>query len=681
LKKQSLFIKMLIFAVKNFDYLKAYKKFDVVKTILTRANMELGKWNILHPNYETRVKEFNYAALNLVKGRYLALVATKEGSGEKWKEVFYCLNEANRVGNELYKLIVSEGESKIDLKPIALESKDTEIFFTDDVPIPPEIQPIVILKGSDFQMGYQYAQQVIEIFGSWIFEQKAGILLSGEEDYCIVKWEEQIKQHTPELIDFMKGWSKGAKACGINMSYHDVLVLWVGHKPPESNYLGMTTELGKLPPPACSGAAAWGSASVDGKLVTASSGDYDPCFSVTMMLYPESGNNYIFTPFSVVGDVPFLGPTYMFGHPGLNEKGLAYVHHGGNPKMIEPKTSWGYGIRRAASIMHVLRFADNAKQALEIELSFPIGDIGLDSGTAGGFYADSTYGYVVESRDPVLVREAGLMGEEDFLYANNSAIHPGANQAGWMESFQNQWKWDKHTGWYPKEFEMVNKWGTVDKKVNSALKMIYNGSSKRNLYLYQQLEKHKGNIDIKFMKNLFKESGNIPDGDWKKIIWDYKKHGKWGRASTGNAMNGLLGILKPDEGIYAICVGEASRGLAPTSPLFGSSNPMYGETNAFWEIKLTDDPKSAVAYAREKAEELLNEANKIFTHKNDSVSENSAALLKKAIQCKEEGNAFEKMKEGMSNLNVLSKIMRLYTKAQIYSQQFIQMFIYTDKKP
>ena len=78
------------------------------------------------------------------------------------------------------------------------------------------------------------------------------------------------------------------------------------------------------------------------------------------------------------------------------------------------------------AVFHILRFANSAKEALEMELSFPIGDVGSGGfGTLGGFWADSSYGYILDSRkDPVIVREAGVMGETDFLYATNSPLHP-----------------------------------------------------------------------------------------------------------------------------------------------------------------------------------------------------------------------------------------------------------------
>jgi hypothetical protein len=50
-----------------------------------------------------------------------------------------------------------------------------------------------------------------------------------------------------------------------------------------------------------------------------------------------------------------------------------------------------------------------------MELELPVGDAGMDNGTVGGFYADSRYGYVLESRkEPLIIREAGTMERRIF---------------------------------------------------------------------------------------------------------------------------------------------------------------------------------------------------------------------------------------------------------------------------
>lgn len=128
----------------------------------------------------------------------------------------------------------------------------------------------------------------------------------------------------------------------------------------------------------------------------------------------------------------------MMGHPEMNSKGLAYVEHGGELRMIEPKKYWGYGIHRGTSVFHILRFANSAREAYNMELSWPVGDIGWPMGSVGGFYADGTYGYVIESRkEPIVIRKSGLLGETSYIFANNSAMHPDAGKAGWMPTSCN----------------------------------------------------------------------------------------------------------------------------------------------------------------------------------------------------------------------------------------------------
>jgi len=312
--------------------------------------------------------------------------------------------------------------------------------------------------------------------------------------------------------------------------------------------------------------------------------------------------------------VPEVGQVFMMGHPGMNNKGLAYVEHGGEMRMIEPKGDWGYGIRKGTSVFHVLRFANNAREALEMELSFPVGDVGQAMGSAGGFYADSSYGYVLESRsNPVIIRETGLMGETDFLYANNSAMHPEAGKAGWMQPHKETWAWDEHGGWYPTRFTALSLLKAFMMKPAErtlmAMRNMYKNSWGRSRYVYCALNQAIGAIDLDLMKRLYRRSGSFPPGTIREIRKRYNQTGEWGEYSIGHASNALVAIMKPDngsEGYYALCVGTAARGLAPLTPTRAA--PIYGETNAFWEIRLADSPMEVTAAARQCAQEYIQQA-------------------------------------------------------------------------
>jgi hypothetical protein len=297
----------------------------------------------------------------------------------------------------------------------------------------------------------------------------------------------------------------------------------------------------------------------------------------------------------------------------MNARGLAYVHHGGVPKMIEDPAGWGYGLRRGMSVFHVLRFASSAREALAMELNFPVGDVGLDpANTAGGFYADDTYGYIAESRQsPVAIREAGVLGETDFLYANNSAAHPLAEQAGWMKPYRANWQWDAHGGWRPVSYRPPSlvslRKPSGAALVNAIQSLMYANSSGRNRFAFDALSQRAGLIDWEYLLQVYRTSGSLPPGDFAAIAAGYKKTGEWGQVTTGHAGNAIVALMQPAQGRYAVCVGPAARGLTAHAPN-PHAGPVYGETNAFWEIYLASTPAGVVDSAAQQARARLQAA-------------------------------------------------------------------------
>ncbi|HEX2945197.1 MAG TPA: hypothetical protein VHT96_04505 [Clostridia bacterium] len=612
---------------RNISYVKAFAKYSKAKLILGRADLELAKLDYNDPQYMQRLSEFNSVMLECSQARWYSSVSIVTRKKADWKKALSTFGSCISHGEELLRLLESHSEEKLEVQMPVLSKKGAEIDYADDAPVVPEICPIVILQGSSYDMGYQYAQQLVQIFGPWILEKKSQRKFTDEAVSEIKKWEEQLNKHTPEILDMCRGWAQGATDLGIGMSYLDVVEIWTGHMPPKTTYMGRGDKISDVPPPiACSGAGAWGCATTDGKLVTGSSGDHDPSFPLVIMAYPDTGNHFMFTTFSAIGDIVLVGSQQMFGFPGINNKGLAYIEHGGQPRLIEPKKYWGYGLRRAASVFHILRFANNAKEAQQMELEFPIGDAGMDNGTVGGFYADSSYGYVLESRkEPVAIREAGYMGETDFMYANNSAMHKDASKAGWMQADQKEnkdWKWDEHGGWYPEKFtglKLSELFKGGEGQAAVALRGMYRGCMKRNLYHYKILSRGVGHIDMEYMKMIFRNSGTMPSKPWKVINKEFNKTGLWGEVSVGNSSNGIITVTKPDDGdngLYSVCVGEAKRGVTPSSPFLASFCPMYGETNTFWEIKLADKPENAARYACLKAKQYLRETEAQLAQNN-----------------------------------------------------------------
>lgn len=687
-KNPSKFVKVTRYFAENANVVRLIPLHEKAHSILVRANIELGKLDAKAPIYAMRLREFDQAVLELQKSKWYAEAAGRRLAKDSWRKCFAAAKRGIELGANVYNaLVTGSTRAVVETFDTLTPRAGTEVEFAGEVPILPRSNPVVILQGSDYDMGYQYAQQVVQIFGQWVFEHKAGRTFTLDEADVHRNYEAQMRRHTPELIDFIHGWADGATASGVAMSYDDVLDIWTGHSKPTSFYhaKGDWNKAMDRVPILCSGMAAWGRATVDGKLVTGSSGDHDATFMVTIVAFPQTGNAFIYSPFSVYGDVPIVGNVGLMGHPGLNARGLAYVHHGGVPKMIEDQAEWGYGIRRGMSIFHVLRFANTAREALDMELSFPVGDVGLDpANTAGGFYADDEYGYIAESRrNPVAIREAGLLGETDFLYANNSAAHPLAEQAGWMEPYRANWQWDPHGGWRPITYQppslVALRMPSGSDLVNAIQSLMYFNSCGRNNYAFRALSRQVGMIDYAYMRQVYRRSGSLPPGSFDEIAAGYKKNGEWGEVTTGHAGNAIVAMMKPADGLYAVCVGPAARGLTAHAP-YPHAGPVYGETNAFWEIHLAGTPTGVMESAAQRAHDRLWEAEghgRVHNGSKDGdwpplaqgLLDRARVEYQRGLQLQAEAAALN----GAAALYRLSSATRRFNHAQMLAGQAIQI--------
>jgi hypothetical protein len=184
-------------------------------------------------------------------------------------------------------------------------------------------------------MGYQYARQLSQIFGTWILEL-IGCHLSDGQIKALKAYEWYIQKQAPEMIGFFKGMVEGARKAGVSLKYEQVLAQFcLGVQDGEyvdtpADLLGYPKEMESQSPASpkenaakCGSIAAWGKATKDGKVITSGSSDGNDHFNVTIVCFPEDGNAYIHSPYYAVGPWVSAG-----GHSGMNDKGLVYVHHG-----------------------------------------------------------------------------------------------------------------------------------------------------------------------------------------------------------------------------------------------------------------------------------------------------------------------------------------------------------------
>ncbi len=455
----------------------------------------------------------------------------------------------------------------------AVSSQEPEIPYAGEVPLVPNVRPVIVVSGSDFDMGYQHAQQLIQIFGGYYLKGAAGVKRTPEELAELKELDVRLKKYTPELVDYLKGMAAGASASGITMTYEQMMAQFA------SNENGPSGGGGGGEGEDCSGWAAWGSATKDGKLICGGSGDhqirvgskYRYRYEVVLVCFPKTGNNFLLCP-----------PSGGAGHPGMNNKGVVYVHHGatgycGRATGSETREK---GVPKPLILLHALRFANSAVDAQNIVLSLPNPD-----GRMGGLWVDTTGSALdIENRDnPRLIRKPGDNGEKDFIYATNNLFSKELGQcykppAGQKVTFV------PHAGWL----------GTQGSRE----------SIPRNLGLWNMFSNYHGKIDLEFARMMWRFTGDAPYyGTMEEAVADFdKSQGRLWNGKISETGNSVVAILQPDKGdrgIVHVSQGCATRVSEPhwTGLMLYRIAPTY----TFFELNLGAAPKSVSEAARQRA--------------------------------------------------------------------------------
>ncbi len=554
-----------------------------------------------------------------------------------------------------------------------------EISYEGGVPLIPNVAVVLVLHGSDYDMGYQYVQQINQIFGPWVLKN-VQCKLTRAETSALKAYQWHLKKHTPEFIDMFRGMAAGATDAGVKLSYEEVLADFCteefekslltlpGSEPSES-------QKSELPLNECSGFAAWGSCTKDGRLIGVGISDTMTSFQSVIICLPETGNNYI-----IGMNVPRI---IKFGlcpggssHPAMNSKGLVYVHHGGCATLGNEKRD--YSVPLSLQIQHTLRFASNATDALTMELVYPRGT------RAVGLWADiSGDAFVLECRDPKVVRRAGDHGEQDFLYATNNCLDESLkpflkNMIGWPLDYY------PHGGWNPSDMNSVG----------------------RCLYMWNALHNYHGKVDMDFVKMMLRFPtqrvypilDEVPTQIYKVLGVDWNTH-------IGHLANQRVGIMLPDngdKGLYYLCTGPLDRHverLTERSHLStdiatrraeqltaGSSFFQIAATHTFFELRLASSPEDIVTAAKKRAQYDLYYANKELrklTYWDVPYAPLDAIFNKAAAEC-QKGDYYlvlaQKTKGNESVCNY-AKSVRGFTRCQAYARQVYESLVPPACKP
>ncbi|MFC1782881.1 C45 family autoproteolytic acyltransferase/hydrolase [Planctomycetota bacterium] len=440
---------------------------------------------------------------------------------------------------------------------------------TEEV-LPPGILPVVILQGSDYEMGYQYGQQA----GGYIEKNKEAAWAQGLESFdraevisTLKANQHFIKEYTPELIDQLRGMADGATAAGYEMSYTDILLLNCTLPNPETSTYPVGAEKDALPIKKCSVCSAWGSATKDGRLIgmdTLDSGE--SLYGVIIVVFPDKGNNYICG--AQAGEI---GDHFLMNNKGFF---LGNSGGGGSPR---PEDN-NYGICWSCSLPYIVRFADNALEARDMIMKWQIN-------VPENFHFVDVHGnaFVVEKTAAIQsVRKPGDFGERDFLYSTNTYLNAIMKVT--------------------KDSEFVKQHGGFG---------AY--ASPRNMMLWDMLHNYHGQVDVEFMKMMLRFPGDPPP---------YPPAGGWD-AKICRPSNGWVSVLIPDdgdEGVANICTGPAGKVIHSSMSSDGSkmrtNYPFIDGTHTFFKLKLAADPKAMVKAAKRQAKDNIATAYSVLMRLN-----------------------------------------------------------------
>ena len=546
---------------------------------------------------------------------------------------------------------------------LAATSSTPEIPFDGEVPLWPNVRPVLILSGSDYEIGYQWYQQLVQVFGKWILEDMQGDLaepFTEEELKALATTEEYLKKYTPEMIDMYKGMADGGTDAGVKLTYNQVLAQFSGIK----SFPGLTHESvwqqGKSD--GCSGIAVWGKATTDGKLVCSSSQNTTLEWDITALVLPETGNSFIISPYSPLGCLSTSFSRPKLGAPGMNNKGLVYVRE---PDITSiPEAEWSLGLTENAAVLHALRFADDAKQAQDMILSFECGD-GLMGGTWADIHGNA---WCLESREnPKVIRKSGDYGENDFIWFTNNALSYEAGE--FRDDARAGTIYVRHAGWMGP--------GT------SGLSNI-----SRNLHIWNMLNYYNGSVNFEFIKMMYRFAGE-PDPAQSPIVEMDRGEDAPKAYEMFNTVkllknvadwhNGVVVVMLPDELEYYVCNGTP-RTQTISNPY--AVDPLH----SFVQLKLEDSPSKITTAAKNQAAYELTRGEKAL--RNLGYSDAAYKVLKERFDQATIGwfngvyyTKLASRTKGNESLYNWSKALRGYVACQTYAQNVYESIVPPPQSP
>ena len=520
--------------------------------------------------------------------------------------------------------------------PGSVDAQDNPAVDT----LPPSILPVLILQGSDYEMGVQYGTQAASYLEKTREAKWASALLrfNREEVLKALKAIQfYIKTYTPEWIDFLRGMADGAAAAGQPFAYTDALLMNCTLPDPKTSTYPPGAEKDSLPPKGCSVASAWGSATMDGRLIGIDTLDTSEVpHAVVIAAFPDKGNAYI-----CGADAGEIGDHFLMNNKGFF---LGNSGGGGSPRPEDED----YGIGWSCSLPYLVRFSATAEEARDTILKWKIN-------VPENFHFVDTRGgaYVVEKTSALQsVRKPGDFGEKDFLFSTNNYL---------TEKMK-----------VTKEGDFVGAHGGYG---------VY--ASPRNKMIWDMLHNYHGKINLEFAKMILRFPGSPPpyppDGGWEAMF-----------CRPSNLWTAVALPHDGDEGEAHICTGPVSRVLHASKAFDGSiMKPTYqytAGTHTFYSLRLAAGPKELVKAARKYADEAISSAYEkvMFLNYGDPGYAGLKALYGTAVGEMFKGRDFYNralLSGGNDQLALFARAASLFARSQAHANEVFEALVSPPSSP
>lgn len=501
--------------------------------------------------------------------------------------------------------------------------------------------PVVVVSGSNYEMGYRYALLVADLIYHNVAILKSKLIRkygneTMEKDMRV--WAYYMEKYDPGLKEWLEGIQSGCRQKGHNVSYLDLVAItvypaqmWARPDTPYPPEIGIEPEVQtskQWPAPkagyhACTSFAATDDATKDGKPIIAITKmvPIEVMHSLILIAFPDKGPSFIANPYAGA----------VVQNSGMNSSGLAWVL-----TAIFGPPAWG--VVTEVYFHYLAQYCDSPAKAQSFLESTP------RAGVTGNFIMSDARGSISvfesNSKD-FAIRKPGDLGEtSDFLVNTNHHAHPS------MEPYNIPWeKWQ---------------WN-LDSRYRYA-----------TCWEYVAAAAQKGEIDFHFAKRVF-QSDDWYDPDKKE--WHYNEPGS--RNVINNFPSSVAqSVFFPADRIAYFQVGTPS----------GIGLPA-GATGEFVRLQLADGPAEVTDHAEQSALALYSKARNLFVKE---LNRNAPYLTHLMVQSIEEmldeaisafergmdraGFAYLSKQEGAhlnEQLLLWSKALTYYAQSQLYSNMVI----------